>query len=351
MALPTARLRRSALRLPVFQKIWLASVAVVFLTAGLAGVAVSSAGLPTAIGTAAAALVAATGALLLQGVLVRLALRPVQLLAETAERVARGDESARVPVSSLADPQVGRLIEVFNDALARVASERKRLRSLAARAREVHESDRLRTAQQLHDSVAQSLGATLLRLAVVRRVPSVEARQALLDALRGEVASAADAVQRIAFSLRPPAIAELGASVAIQTYLRETASPGLDIQCDLPRLKGELSAPAETTLYRVVQEAFENALRHSGARSIAVRGHLQREWLEVEVSDDGAGFSVPSVMDGARCLGLFEMEERAEALGGRVLVESKPGKGTRVRIRLPRQPAVALPAPAIRASA
>jgi two-component system, NarL family, sensor histidine kinase UhpB len=336
LTLPRLDIRRTALGLPVFHKIWLASVAVVIITAGLAVVAVASAGLPTAIGTASAAVVAAAGALLLQGMLVRLALRPIDLLAEAAERVTRGDESARVPITALADPQIRRVIEVFNEALEQVAGERERLRALAARAREIHEAERLRTAQQLHESVAQSLGSMLLRLQIVRRASTAEARDEAIHSIREDVASAAEAVQRIAFSLRPPAIADLGACAAIQAFAREMTRPGVEVECELPSMKDELSSAAETTLYRIVEEAVENAVRHSSAQFILIRGRLRREWVEVEVVDDGKGFSVPSVVAGARCLGVFEMEQRAERLGGSVEVESEPGHGTTVRIQLPR---------------
>jgi two-component system, NarL family, sensor histidine kinase UhpB len=331
--------RGAALALPVFHKIWLATLGAVLVTASLAGLTFAHTALSSPAQTAGAVAVAATGALIVHAVLVRLALQPIGLLTRTAERVAAG-EDARAPSTALADPQVRRLTEVFNGALDHVAQERERLRALAARAREMHEADRVRTARELHENTAQLLTTLQLRLQVARRSADPAQRDAALDAMRKDIALAGEAVRQMAFQLRPPAIAEMGAGVALATYARQVCEPaGVEFSSDLASAARGLSVEVQTALYRIAREAVDNAIRHGAAESVTVSSRIDPPWLEVTVTDDGAGFSVPQVIDHAECLGIFEMEQRAERVGGHVTLRSAPGQGTSVRIQLPREAA------------
>jgi signal transduction histidine kinase len=98
---------------------------------------------------------------------------------------------------------------------------------------------------------------------------------------------------------------------------------------------GNLDLPptVEEEVYRVVHEALNNALKHSGAGFVSVSLLGNGEWFQAEIVDDGRGFDVPSTADGGG-VGLASMRERAEALGGSVMVVSAPGKGTKVLLRV-----------------
>src|SRR5262245_47488261 len=145
-------------------------------------------------------------------------------------------------------------------------------------------------------------------------------------------------VRDLSLNLRPPLLDEMGLVPALKGYLESQSDlTGLQIEVhgESPQ---ELPGEVEITAFRVAQEAVTNAIRHGAASRIVVGVSNGAGGLEITVEDDGKGFDARAAIEGpttGKNLGLLGMQERARMLGGRFELESAPGKGTRVRIRIP----------------
>lgn len=334
---------RALLRVPLFYKILIANAVIVVLGAvggtavTIRFLAVEAGGVSTVGFAGSLALAAVAVTVLVNALILRLALQPVQLLEETAGRVQAGDLECRAPRSPLADREMERLTGTFNGMLDTLESYQDRLREVAARALHAEEEERKRIARELHDDTAQTLAALLVRLRVARGAEAPQDRDRLLDELRSELGGALERIRRFARGLRPPALDELGLVPALESHVRGLEeSLGAAIRLDADPVGAILSPQAELALYRIAQEALSNAVRHAGARTIEVRIRGTRSGVELRVRDDGCGFRPEEVLEGnGRGLGLFGMQERAAYVGGRVEIRSAPGAGTEVVAEAP----------------
>lgn len=329
------------LRVPLFYKILAANAVIVLVFSLLATwLAVHLGGRGSSIPPMIAVAVAgAAVSVAVNAVIIQLALEPLRSLKRTVDRVQEGDVEARVPSSPLADRDMEGLTRATNSMLDRLGDYRARLRDVAASALNAAEEERRRISLELHDDASQRLAAILMRLRLARGLEDAEAKDAVLEEVRKELADTADGLRRYAQGLRPPALDELGLGPAIESHVRHIADAAVaPVEVQTGGV-GRLESPeAELALYRIVQEAITNALRHSSARRIQVR----LEWCDgavvATVTDDGVGFDVDAVMahhDETHGLGLFGMRERAEYVGGRVEIESVTGQGTTVRAAVP----------------
>jgi two-component system sensor histidine kinase UhpB len=330
------------LRLPLFYKILIANGVLFVLGAGVGialAVHMAAAGLGS-IGVVV--LFAVTGvalSLVVNAVILRLALRPLELQEETALRVREGDWTARVPDSALADRDLNRLTQLFNDMLDDVSVYRGRLRDVAARALRAEEDERKRISRELHDDTAQVLTALLIRLRLAERTDSLSRLRGMLAEMRDDLTDAVDGVRRLAAGLRPPALDELGLAAAIEKYAEDACrSHDVDLDVDLAALRQRFSPDVELALYRIAQEALSNAARHSGATRVSVHAASGGGELTLVVDDDGCGFDVAAKSEEARGLGITGMMERASYMGATVMIESTIGEGTRVRAIIPVAP-------------
>lgn len=222
-------------------------------------------------------------------------------------------------------------------AIIRDVRERKRLRAFGRQALRAMEAERKRVALELHDETIQTLVALLIRLKVVQRKPAEAGSPQFLDELRSEIAEAAEGVRRMAGALRPPELDALGVGAAIESHARVLSETTmLPISVEVDSLEQELSQDVQLALYRIVQEALSNTLRHAKAEWATVRLRHQAGSIVVEIEDDGSGFDVLEVMaSDQRGLGLFGILERAAYAGGRAEFDSRPGEGTRVIATFP----------------
>jgi len=325
----------------LFWKIFLANLLLVGIGA-MAGVmlAFGSARIDNGAGTAAG-LVTATVLILFSVAinvgLVRLALSPVENLSDTVQKVRKGDTTARASASAVADPGLRRLTDVLNEMLDALSANRRRQKELARRVLESEERERQRIAHELYAGTAQTLAGVLVRLRIAERHLSSGANGSI-DEIREEVVSALEEIRGVARRLRPPELDELGVRVALEAHVRSMAgSRSIDV-----RFEGEvppLSRESNLALFRIVQEAISNTILHAGAESLRVRFSEHRDGVLAEVEDDGRGFDLASVLaHTGESLGLFGMHERAGYVHGELSLESGPGRGTRVRVIIPRQP-------------
>lgn len=219
-------------------------------------------------------------------------------------------------------------------AQARLAENAERLQHLSRRLLSVQEEERRALARELHDDFGQQLGALKLNLAMLERdLPDSAHRSRLADCIQ-IVDYARNHIQNIARRLRPAILDDLGLAAALHWYARgqaERAGCMIDVQDRLPPLLPEL----ETAVFRIVQEAVNNAIRHGEARRIAVAVAVADGELSLAIQDDGAGFDPDAAAEGESGLGLIGMRERAELLGGWFGLASRPGAGTRIEVTIP----------------
>lgn len=217
--------------------------------------------------------------------------------------------------------------------VVRDVSERNRLRNFGVNALRAAEDERQRIARELHDDTAQRLAALLVQLEVVARIEDPRGRARSLEEVRERVKETADSVRRIARALRPPPLEDLGIVAAIRAHARTIGdSHALDVEVAAsghPALEPE----TELALYRIVQEALANVVRHADAGRARVEIDANDGRVVTTIEDDGRGFRWPEVGD--RGLGLIGMEERARRAGGRLSIETSPGEGTRVTVEIP----------------
>jgi len=242
----------------------------------------------------------------------------------------------------LTDKQTGKafsdddqaLIEKFA-AHAALAIENARLHERSRELNIVEERNRL--ARELHDAVTQKLFGLVLAAesgaALLQRDATGAGEQ--LQKVRELAREAMDELRSVIVHLRPHAIEAEGLAVALAKHvdvLRRAHGREIGLE-----VTGDAIAPAavEDEAFRIAQEALHNALRHAGAHDIGVRLHIGDEGLTLAVSDDGVGFEPDAPAVRSRRLGLTTMSERARAAGGELTIDSSPGAGTTVSLRVP----------------
>lgn len=208
---------------------------------------------------------------------------------------------------------------------------------LSARERLAVLEERNRLARDLHDAVNQEIyGMTLYAKAAQQNLALGDVGKAG-EHLRDLLSAAEQAMREmrlLVFELRPPALEKEGLAAALKARLEAVEErSGIQTQL-LVEGDGELPPEFEAELYRLAQEALNNALRHANARRIAVRLRFAGGRAHLEITDDGAGFDVSSAVERGG-LGLRGMRERIALLGGTLALESAPGRGTRVKAEVP----------------
>lgn len=198
------------------------------------------------------------------------------------------------------------------------------------------EDERRRIARELHDEAGQALTALILNLEMTERAAPLE-EAARLERLRAIAEHTLSELRTLIYELRPTILDDLGLGAAIRWLVKEVVEPaGITVELQLRGLEGRLPHAVETAVFRITQEAFNNMLKHAQASRARVAVEVDQE-VSITVEDNGRGFNpatVPPSRTG-RGLGLLGMRERAELLGGRLVVESTLGRGTRVHGVLP----------------
>jgi signal transduction histidine kinase len=226
-------------------------------------------------------------------------------------------------------------------AAAREAAERVSSleRGLLERVMQSQEQERRRLARELHDDLGQALSA--MAMDVTRAAKEGLTGEALADLVHEGVLRLARQVHELAWDLRPSVLDDFGLDSALSRHVREMAErSGLAIdylyQCP-PGLPERLDASLELVVYRLVQEALNNVVRHANAASASVVLYRTKDQVTLVIEDDGRGFDelargAPDALGG---LGLIGLRERVSLQGGDLVIESTTGSGTSVRARLP----------------
>ena len=250
---------------------------------------------------------------------------PLAKLEKAASRIAAGDLTQPLPV--LGSDEIGRLgrsFETMRVALAKDVTRRRLLRKVIT----AQEEERKRIARELHDETCQTITALKMKLDAA----GMEDAQAM--AMRS-----LDELHRIIYDLRPSILDDLGLLPAIRWLAMRGLPPsGVEVRCEFDELPAKLPFEVEIAVFRAVQEAINNIVRHAHAETVLIEVAAAGDTLAIDIEDDGDGFDVASVGAPARSgrgLGILGMREHMELIGGAADVVSSTGKGTRVSLRVP----------------
>jgi signal transduction histidine kinase len=216
----------------------------------------------------------------------------------------------------------------------RVSYERNR--ALAGRLIASQELERERIARDLHDDLSQKLAVLNIDLDQLTRrletdAPHLVAAAQETSRRAGEIASD---VHDLSHQLHPSRLKVLGLIQAMQGVCRDVGNQhGITVDFSHEGVPPGVSPATSLCLYRITQEALHNVAKHSGARRAAVRLSREQGQLYLQIADQGVGFE-PGSFDGGG-LGLVSMNERVNHLGGRLIIRSAPGAGTRIGVRVP----------------
>ncbi len=262
---------------------------------------------------------------------------PINRLASQAVRLAAGADVAHVDGGTIRELQT--LAAAFNDMAQQIAASRAAQRSYVAAVTRTQEEERRRIARELHDGTVQALVAVGRRLEYLEGAAQEPELVSQLTALRHQVGDAAAEVRRFSRELRPLVLEDLGLAPALR-YLSNQLSEqdGIEVNLTVRGALGGLNGDQELVLFRIFQEALTNISKHAQATVVDALVESDAEGVLLQVSDNGRGFTQPtSTNEFARSghFGLMGIQERAQLLGGRLELHSRPGKGTTVRIWLP----------------
>jgi signal transduction histidine kinase len=265
---------------------------------------------------------------------------PLRSLRRQALKLAAGDFSAMEGkvggVQEIRELQHGLIVMA-----RRVQSAQQSLRRYIGRVTYAQEEERRRLAQDLHDETIQDLIALdqKIQLAGRRRDPAGARGRPGLEAVHREAQKVIQKVRRLSRALRPAYLEDLGLLPALEALAGDVRSAlGIPISVRAEGRQVPLPREAELAVYRIVQEALANIARHAAAARAWISLLYGRGELRVSVKDDGQGFTPPleaAELSRSGHFGLIGMHERAQYAGARLEVHSRPGKGTRILLRLP----------------
>jgi signal transduction histidine kinase len=267
--------------------------------------------------------------------LIRIAIRPIQELVFSANAIQEGWYFTRTPVRT--DNEVGRLAVAFNR-MAAALEEKDRLNAhLIRKVIAASEDERKRVARELHNKTELALNSLIVSLASIKHPASADH----LAELRALAVKMLEEIHDLCLTLRPSALDDLGLTAALDHHRRRFARlHGVEVSCWAAGLDDGTRLPAEVevALYRIVQEALSNAVRHGKACYVEVLLQCKDDSVLAVIEDDGQGFHAhdwrSQCLENER-LGLLGIEERARLLGGHLRVDSQPGIGARLFVEVP----------------
>lgn len=217
-------------------------------------------------------------------------------------------------------------------------------RQLLAREIKVQEEERRRIARELHDEAGQSLTGLIMSLDTIDQALSAKPKEGAEHQIHGFVREARDIasgtlqeIRRVIFDLRPTLLDDLGLVAAVDWYAKTSlAKAGVQVEVKAEGLDGRLPQVVEIALYRIIQEAIGNVIKHSFAKNCSVALTCADGTVEAAIEDDGKGFDRERITSsGEEHLGIAGMQERARSLNGQFAIHSRLGEGTHVQIRIP----------------
>lgn len=208
---------------------------------------------------------------------------------------------------------------------------------------QAQENERLRISRQMHDGPAQSLTNLVLQAEICERYMDMDQGRARneLSSLKSKVNGTLQATRQFIFDLRPMILDDLGLEPTLRRYLITfTEKSHIEVNLSVSGVKGRLPEAVEVAVFRIIQEALANVAAHANASMVQVSIEFDEGELNIVVEDNGSGFDVEQKLaagEGAKALGIANMRQRVDMLGGHWSMESEVGRGTKVEATIPVQ--------------
>ncbi|SHE11359.1 Sensor protein degS [Chlamydia abortus] len=207
------------------------------------------------------------------------------------------------------------------------------------------EEERKRIAREIHDGLAQTMAHVVLRTEIAERMLSQENLDSVkeeLSDLKGQVRDGLEEVRKMIFNLRPMALDDLGLIPTLHKFVQDFEEKSkIRTRFELAGREKRLPSEMEVAVYRLIQEAFSNVLKHAKATYISLTITFQKHMTQIVIKDNGIGFNVEemeSKMITSSHYGLIGMQERIDLLEGKIHIESKKGEGTKITMLIPINP-------------
>lgn len=326
--------------------------------AGFVRIGMSENSMNKVIGNTAKRILFSTLAVALLGILLAYGLttlitRPISRLVKATQDVSKGDFKRRVSLWWAMD-ELRYLGNAFNDMIesieksrnenARLWEELKNKEEMRIRLLDkvitAQEEERKRIARELHDQTSQSLTSLILGIKALENVENMDLLKEKTEELRALTGKTLEEIHDLALDLRPSVLDDLGLEAAVQRFIKDYSKKyGIEVDIHTNGINNlRLPPQVETTLYRIVQEAMTNIVKHALAKYVAVIMERRNNTLVLIIEDDGKGFDIKEVLEAPlqeKRLGLFGMEERVSLLGGNLTIESEIGFGTTLYVNVP----------------
>lgn len=219
-----------------------------------------------------------------------------------------------------------------------MGDQRDLLRALAERVMTAQEDERSRVASELHDHVVSELGGIVFGLRSLIRCPPMTKEEMMraLERVVGELEELTTSARQLSFHLHPVMLDRVGIASALNKLLDDVSRrTGLRIERTIQQVERPLLPMASAALYRVAEEAIQNVMKHAQVDRVQVHLGVVNETVVFRVRDEGRGFQVHRHQAGSAGLGLLSMAERIRQVGGQLRLESEPGVGTEIEVRIP----------------
>jgi PAS domain S-box-containing protein len=271
----------------------------------------------------------------------------IRLMAAGRELFARRKDGSEFPVEIGLSPVrtdegqfvLASIIDITQrrEAESGLRENQRELRVLTGRLLQAQESERRRIARELHDDLSQGLALLSVQLDLLRQKPTESSAQLAghMHDLSAQVKELSSSVHDLSRQLHPTKLEQLGLVTAISGLCQELSqSHSLRIEFVHNDVPEPIAADTGLCLYRIVQEALRNVIKHSGAQRADVELSGDADAICLRIADDGVGFD-PKSADGHGGLGLVSMRERLRLVHGEIAINSVPSRGTRVEVRVP----------------
>ena len=235
------------------------------------------------------------------------------------------------------------VIDVTERKLAeeRLKTSHAQLRRLSAHLESVREEEKKKIARDLHDEASQLLASLSVHLeAAIETLPEGAVKtEAILKKSQAISIRILDQLHKMIYDLRPALLDELGLIPAISSLADSHLTvSGVKVNLSSSGIVRKLQPKTEITLFRIVQEAFNNIIKHAYASRVLVNVDFKTDRIKISIKDDGKGFNVKDTVsnrDKPLGLGLLGMEERIKLIDGSIIIKSNPGRGTQIMIEAP----------------
>ncbi len=263
---------------------------------------------------------------------------PVEI--STTTTIWQGD---KCPMAIIRDISERKLVEQEKDMLLKQVQEaNERLKSLGKELINSQEAERKRISQELHDELGQALTAISLDLGIIEQNLHPETPPEIKDRLFDTKKNADELdqmIRELALDLRPSLLDDLGLLPTLNWYVKRFSQRAkIEVEVEVNGEEKRLSNEIETALYRIVQEALTNVVKHAKAKKVGLRIDKRADVVMVIIKDDGKGFDLNTLQlpeTSTRGLGLIGMADRTALVGGDFKIYTKPGEGTRIEVEIP----------------